>query len=153
MTTPSFTFTLTPDPATPISSATATATPKAVTPRPTVKRCLRRPFQRDGKGGFARVDGDELLEEKLGNLLGLGGLPWDPTRTSRLDELRHMSGTAAFRAFAQVYIADAMRTHLPELTLVEVRTEGSGASQTIFVVASKVARPDSLLRTELRFAR
>lgn len=153
MTTPSFTFTLTPDPSAPIASSTSPTTPKAVTPRPTVKRGLRRPFQRDGKGGFARIDGDDLLEEKLGNLLGLSGLPWDPARTSRLDELRHLAGSSAFRAFARAYVADALRTYLPELQLVEVQTEGSGAAQKIVVVASKVARPDSLVRTELSFAR
>lgn len=153
MSAPSFTFTLTPDAATPIATKASPQAPAAVTPRPTVKRALKRPFRQDGKGGFARISGDTLLEEKLGTLLGMNGLPWDPARTANLDSLRHMADTSAFRPFARAYVSDAVRRYLPALTLLDVRVEGAREKKAIVAIAVKAAQPDALVRADLPLVR
>lgn len=147
MTAPSFSFTLQPDPVSPPPAVPTAASPAAPTAaRPPVKRGLLRPFQRDGKGGFARVSGDALRDEKLGNLLELDGFPWAPDRTANLDGLRHMNANVA-RAFAQADIADALARFLPELLLEHVSVEGGtrkGEPITLRVVA-RPAQGGSLL--------
>lgn len=153
MTTPSFSFTLQVDPGPASPAAAGTANTAAGVPRPVVRRALRRPFQRDGQGGFARVSGsDAVLNEKVGNLLVLNGFPWDPGRSSRLDGLRHMNGNAA-RAFAQAFVGDAIRTYLPEVMLDRLTVENDGATMTVTVETSRVRGPDTVLTSSAEFRR
>lgn len=136
MTAPSFSFTLAADPAAPLTTAAAATAPAALAQRPSVKSGLLRPFRLDGKGGFARVSGDALLEQKLENLLLLDGLPWAPERTSQLDSLRHMNA-GPLKVFAGPYISDAVARLLPELRVEDVSVT-PGQTTTIAVRAVKV---------------
>lgn len=141
MTAPSFAFTLEADPTTPAATTAAATRSVALAARPAVKQGLLRPFRLDGKGGFARVSGDALLDEKLGNLLSLDGLPWAPERTAHLDSLRHMNAGPA-RVFARAYIADAAARYLPELRVEEVTaTDQKNGTVRVEVVASPVRDP------------
>lgn len=141
MTAPSFSFTLADDPAAPITGAASATTTPALAARPPVKKGLLRPFRLDGKGGFARVSGDALLEQKLESLLSIDGFPWAPDRTAQLDGLRHMNANIV-RVFAGPYIREAATRLLPELRVEEVSaTDNRDGTVEIQVLAAKVRDP------------
>lgn len=154
MTAPSFTFTLQPDPATP-APGTATGTAIAAAGqvvRPPVKRGLLRPFRLDGKGGFARVSGDDLLAQKLENLLLLEGLPWDPARGAMLGSLLHMNAGPA-RVFAQAFVSDAVNRYLPELRVERVTAEDRRDGTLLLTVETSKVRDPAAAVTASRVLR
>ncbi len=153
MSAPSFSFTLTPDPTPPTTTASGATVPAPGTVvRPPVKRGLLRPFRLDGKGGFARVSGDVLLLQKLENLLLMEGLPWDHARTAHIESLRHMNAPTAV-VFGRAYIVDAVSRFLPELRVDDVRAEDDRNGTVRLVVQVSKARDPNLPLTASRVLR
>jgi phage baseplate assembly protein W len=86
---------------------------------------LQRPFQRDGKQGFAAAGGTEHLNAKIGQVLGTkkGELPWDTEFGSDLDRLRHMPNNVDIVPIARRYTADALERWVPDVVVTQFRCE------------------------------
>lgn len=123
------TWPLQPDPTPPATPTPVQPTAGAlgITVKPLRRRGLLRPFMRDGKSDLANGTGDDLLESKIGQILGMDSeLPWRVEMTGNLDRLRHLNNGPALDEFARVYVSDALARWLPSVRVLAVtatRTE------------------------------
>lgn len=110
-----------PTPSTTPSAAEPTAGALGRTVRPVIRRGLLRPFMRDGKSDLANGTGDDLLESKIGQILGADGeLPWRTDFNGNLDRLRHLNNGPALTEFARVYVTDGLARWLPSVRVLTV---------------------------------
>lgn len=101
-------------------------------------RGIVAPFQRDGKGDFVNMEGEDLLRADLAELLGITGpgkhergeLPWRDELGSRLINLKHRQ---LFRedvlAVARSKVAEVVRRWEGRVRVGRFRAEVRGQNQ------------------------
>lgn len=93
---------------------------------------LLRPFRRDGRSGFQKGTGNDVVEGRLEAIVASDGvLPWKPELNSNIDRIRNRSNGPMLQQFAQVYVQDAVKAFEPGLTSVDVDAERDGDTLTI----------------------
>ena len=101
----------------------------------TAKTCIGAPLRRDRKRDFASSSGPELLKSKVVQVLMTEGdtpktsgeLPWMTSFGSALHLLRHQRNDDVLAEMARVYIRDALKKWLPNVSVagVSVRRENA----------------------------
>ena len=102
---------------------------------------ITTPFRRDRKSDFASGTGSALLSSKISQILGtegasghLGGeLPWRTDFGAGLHRLRHMANDDVLEELARVYIRDALRKWMGDVSVTGVDVARDGESLIIRV--------------------
>lgn len=102
---------------------------------------LIRPFQRDGKSGFAKGAGDDLIIDRIEAICGAAGeLPWKPELSSGLDRLRNTKNSVMLAQMATVYVQTAVTTFEPGVTGVGVSASQSDSTLDLSVTSQRAGQ-------------
>ena len=99
---------------------------------------LLTPFQRDGKGDFAKATADDdalfesaltfVLETRGDSPVAVGEMPWRTSFGSELDRLRFLPNSLATVEIARTMVDKAVREWLPSVEVLNVRGSREGQS-------------------------
>jgi hypothetical protein len=126
--------------ATPPSPATTAARLAPVLPQTLFG--LLRPFGTDQARDLAQGSGDDLLESRVGQVIGSAGeFPWRPGLTSRLDRARNIANGPALSEFCRVWVSQALATFVPEVVVQSATAtrDVSGRTLNLTVTCSRVS--------------
>lgn len=100
-----------------------------------MNRGILTPFRRDKKNDFASGDGDELLKSQVIQVIMIEGdtpkssgeLPWRTELGSAIHLARYHQNDAVITELARVFVRDALKKWLPEVTVtgLDVRQESA----------------------------
>ncbi len=111
-------------------------------------RGIPRPFGRDQKRDIATASGTDLLESKVGQVLGTDGeMPWRPEAKSGLDRLRHHSNGQILQEVARYFVAEALAQQLPSVRVVDVSASREDRQIALAVKFYDASDPQRQVRT------
>jgi phage baseplate assembly protein W len=94
------------------------------------------PFQRDGRGDFAKGEIAELVRGAIQQVLGVRGagpstqgeLPWRTAYGSQVYRLQHANNDAALEDIVRFFVLDAIANYEPRIQLTDVRVSRESVS-------------------------
>lgn len=106
----------------------------------TDRRGLRMPFRRDAARDFATTTGDDLLTNRIAQIIGVfGELPWRHEMNSQLDRLRNTNNSIMLAEFAAMYCRDALTRYEPSVALVSVQAKRTDRTIDLALTCQRVA--------------